>query len=268
MGLFFLTPGRLRAPEILLHPVGARLLRRVLIPTTVAVLTDADGRAVLVDAGFSRREIEDPRRSLGLAYGLTFPLVGTTADSAASQLEARGISPAAVDTIVATHLHLDHVGAFVDFPNAEIVAPAAEFASARDRGQLGGYVHIHPILRSGRARPVLYEAGGSHGFLRHKDLLGDGRVLLLDARGHTAGSTAVLLRDPETGRSALMAGDAAYTAAEYRLARMCRLMKLAGLREDWIRATWGALLDFETQHPTIPVVPSHDPDVYAGLPHR
>jgi len=182
-------------------------------------------------------------------------------------LRGRGIGADQVVAIVATHLHLDHIGAFVDFPNAEVVAPATEFASGRTRGQLGGYVHLPGILRSGRARPILFERPGRHGFPGCFDLFGDGNVVLLDARGHTAGSAAVLLRDPESGRQTLMAGDAAYTGAEFRLARMSLLMSRVGFHRDWVRETWALLNEFERSHPSIPVVLSHDAEMYGGLCH-
>lgn len=257
----------MRTPEGVLR-AGGSLFRQVLIPTTVAVLTDGkpDGDVVLVDAGFSREEIESPRK-LGIPHGLITHMVGTGADAVCSQLARLDIAADRVKAIVATHLHMDHVGAFVDFPNAEIIAPAAEFADARARGSLAGYIHINGILRSGRARPIRFEGGWERGFPRHTDLFGDGRVVLLDARGHTAGSVCVLLTDPEDDRSVLMAGDTAYTPAEYRLARFSRLMKSVGWDFDRVRATWGALLEFEDTWPEIPVVLSHDPEVFDRLVH-
>ena len=266
MGLFFITPGRIKAPEFMLRP-DARSLKSLLIPTTVAVLVGPDGDVTLVDAGFSQAEMEDPLGTLGPLHAAINTIEATMADSAVAQLARREITADRVTTIVATHLHLDHVGAYVDFPNAELVAPAAEFASARERGTLAGYVHTNSILRTGRARPFLFSGDRAHGFPRHHDLFGDGRVVLLDARGHTAGSVAVLLTDADSGRTVLMAGDAAYTGAEYRLARMSRLMKAVGFDHERIRATWGALYDFELNNPEITVVPSHDPEVFEGLRH-
>ncbi len=230
MGLSFITPGRIRSPEIMIRP-DSFTASTLLIPMTVAVLERPNGDVVLVDCGFSRAELEDPGRQLGF-HALITTVVGTPADCAASQLQARGIEASQVTHIVATHLHLDHIGG--DFPNAEIVAPAAEFSSGQQRGTLAGYIHVSRLLRTGRARPILWAGEGAFGFPRHFDLFGDGTVVLLDARGHTAGSAAVLLTDGDD--SVLMAGDAAYSGAEYRLARFSRLMKWVGWDPDKIRS--------------------------------
>jgi N-acyl homoserine lactone hydrolase len=266
MGLFFITPGRIRAPEFMLL-TDVLSLRQRLIPTTIAVLERPNGDVVLVDAGFSRAEMEAPRKHLGLLHGTLTQFVGTPDHCAATQLMSRGIAPSRVTTIIATHMHLDHIGGYVDFPNAEVVAPAAEFSSAKLRGSMAGYIHTDAILQSGRARPLMFAGDRHRGFPRHADLFDDGCVILLDAKGHTAGSCAVLLTDSD-GASVLMAGDTAYTGAEYRLARFSRLMISVGWDRDWIRATWGALADFELNNPEIPVVCSHDEEAFVGVCER
>ena len=241
-------------PELAFH----RRLRakRLLVPTAVGVLTREDGSVVLFDVGFSRAELDDPKTNLGLVRSALFKVEGTGADSAVSQLARMGIGAERVTTIVATHLHLDHIGGFVDFPNAEIVAPAAEFASGRERGMLGGYAHVTGLMRSGRARPVMLRDVITHAFPRFLDLFEDGTVLLLDARGHTAGSVAILVTRPDDGQ-VLMIGDAAYTSQELASRRSSPLARLFAFNQEWLRATWGRIAAFERQNPEVPVVPSH-----------
>jgi glyoxylase-like metal-dependent hydrolase (beta-lactamase superfamily II) len=280
--VFFLTCGALRVPTRLMRPRGGK--RRGLashdIPLTVAVIRRADGRVVLVDAALARAEMDAPVKHLG---GLNGPLMrlrptggGDPAAirprAIADQLAWFGIEPGEVVAIVATHLHVDHVGGFADFPNAEIVTVDAEIEAAARGGAARGFVHTEQLRRSGRLRPVRLEPPGRHGFPAHLDLFGDGRVLLLDARGHTAGSVAVHLTDPTDprpgGAAALMAGDAAYHHLEYRTGRKSGLARLVTFRDDWLRATWGHLLAFERAHPDIPVVLSHDMETFEALPHR
>ena len=264
MSVRFLTPGRMLTPNVALQP--GKLFGATLIPTTVGVMRRDDSKVVLVDVGFSQDELLDPAGRLGRLQSLFFGLRGTREDSAVAQLARAGIAATDVVAIVATHLHTDHVGGFCDFPNAEIVAPAAEYASARARGKLRGYLHIGPIVQCGRARPVRLHGEGRHGFPAHLDLFGDGRVLLLDARGHTAGSLAVLLTDPGTGQAHLMAGDAAYSPGEYREGRQSPLARITAFRDDWLRATWGRLGAFGDAHPETPIVLSHDAEAFSHLP--
>lgn len=226
-------------------------------PMLIGVVERDDGGVVLIDAGLSAAELDAPLRALGPS-GAMFVLRGGSRASAAAQLAARGVAPGRVTHIVATHLHLDHIGAYVDFPNAEIVAPASEYAAARRLGTSGGYPHIEGILRSGRARPVLMGTSPRHGFPGYYDVFADKQVVLLDCRGHTAGSVAVLLSDPASGRSALHAGDAAYAAQEYQHNRVSPFARLTRFKEAWLRESWGHLRAFESAHPETPVVLSHD----------
>jgi len=252
------------SPDFALRNGGG--LGLVQIPTTVGVYERSNGDVVLVDVGMSRQEIDDPEFHFGPFRKYLFNVRESGAVCTAAQLSRRGINPESVTTIVATHLHADHVGGFVDFPNAEIVAPAAEFVGARKQGSIKGFLHVESILRSGRARPVLLEDGARFGFPHFLDLFGDGEVVLLDARGHTAGSVAVLITCPESGESVLMAGDAAYSPSEYRLGKKSPAMQFAGFRDEWIQQTWRNLAAFECNHPTTPIVLSHDMACFNHLP--
>jgi glyoxylase-like metal-dependent hydrolase (beta-lactamase superfamily II) len=263
--LIFLTAGFMKIPAGAFRPGGG--WSWTVIPMTVAVIRREDGKYVLVDCGFSRAEIERPAEAFGFVRQYAFRLDRRREPprAVADQLQERGIDPADVAAIVPTHLHLDHVGGFVDFPNAEIVSREEELTSGRERGKNAGFIHMKGIDASGRARAVQLKDEERHGFPAHLDLFGDGRVVLLDARGHTAGSVAVLLTDPEDGRSALMAGDAAYHRDEIRTGRMSPMARYTAFRKEWLRATWGRLRDFESAHPETPVVLAHDLDCFRHL---
>ncbi len=80
-----------------------------------AFLVQSGGRTILVDAG---------------AGGKAYPTLGRLADSMA----AAGVQPGEVDTVLMTHLHIDHWGGLTNnagaaaFPGAELLVPAAEAA--------------------------------------------------------------------------------------------------------------------------------------------
>lgn len=227
---------------------------------TSAVLRRSNGDLVVVDGGFSREEMSPASRRLAAWQRQLLLARGGVEQSAVAQMEAAGLDPARVTHVIGTHLHLDHIGAYADFPNAQVIATEAEFSSGRSRGVLSGYLHIDDIESSGRARPVSLLTEKRGGFPAHLDLFGDGQVVLMDTRGHSAGSVAVLLVDPESGRRCLMAGDAAYSRAEYRSGKKPLLQRFVSFSDDWLRASWRHLRDFETHHPDTPVILSHVPE--------
>lgn len=71
---------------------------------------------VVIDTGFSREAGERRGRVLGL--------------SAAGAVRAVGLDPAAVRTVVLSHLHYDHAGNVNDFPDAQVLLQKAELEYA------------------------------------------------------------------------------------------------------------------------------------------
>jgi N-acyl homoserine lactone hydrolase len=172
-----------------------------------------------------------------------------------------------VKTIIATHMHLDHVGGVIDFPNAEVVCSDVELSAARVRPVAPGYRPAD--IETARLRPVFLGAGPSYGFPASFDLFGDGEVVLLDAHGHTAGLVAVAIRARDAGRCYVHIGDAAYQTWEWGLspAGPCAISRATAWRMDLLRLRYASLRDCEADPRKPILVPSHDADVFARLPH-
>ena len=261
---FFLTSGRLRAPGFAFaeRPLKS-LLGGLSLSNTVAVHLRENGDVVLVDTGFSEAIFADPRRTLGLAQAR---VLGVTKGehAIAKQLEALGIGRSRVTTVVATHLHRDHVSGVVDFPNAELVCGTRELDAFR-RKRAPGY-DPRDLERNGRLRPIVLAGGPSYGFPTSLDLLGDGTVVLLDAPGHTSGSIAVALR----GRSGTFVhvGDAVYRSWEYArtLAAPSLLAQMTAHDRRALSRTYRFIRACEADPRRPVIVPSHDEVVFAALP--
>ncbi len=102
-------------------------------PEVFAALPEAERDALLAAAGESeiRTEfncflLEQPGAAPVLIDAGCGPLFGDKGGALAGQLADRGIAPEAVEKVIFTHLHRDHVGGALDgdaavFPNAEII---------------------------------------------------------------------------------------------------------------------------------------------------
>jgi len=262
--VFFLTCGVFVAPAPVVLPFGQRPLSTVKLSNTVAVAVRADGDLVLVDAGWSSVTCASPTRSLGRLQTLGLGLRVRSEDSIAVQLRRLGYEADRVRAIFATHLHLDHVGGVEDFPNAEVIVSQAEL-KAYWHARSPAY-RARDLARAGRIRAVALDQTPSYGFPGSADPFGDGRVVMLDASGHTPGSVAVALRGPR--RTFVHVGDAVYQRWEYGSATKGGGLLSATLARS--RAGFARTLDSlraceaDPRRPTL--VPSHDAEVFAGLP--
>jgi glyoxylase-like metal-dependent hydrolase (beta-lactamase superfamily II) len=163
------------------------------------------GRTVLVDAG------------VGNGKNRPNPIFTDRDDDWFAALGRAGVPPDEVDTVVFTHLHVDHVGfatrfdgsAWVPaFPNARHLTTAAELAywtgesAASDLARLGDYV--------GDSVLPLRDAGVLD--LVEPDLRICEEVRLVPAAGHTPGNVCVEVASE--GHRAVFAGDMVHHALQ------------------------------------------------------
>ena len=113
-------------------------------------------------------------------------------------LSEHGVRPADISIVINSHLHYDHCGNNRLFPNAAIVVQSRELQAAR---------------RPGYTVAAWFDYEGA----RITDVSGDAEILpgvrVMASYGHTPGHQSVLIDD--ASGPALIAAQAAYTAAEY-----------------------------------------------------
>ncbi|MGI5862138.1 MAG: MBL fold metallo-hydrolase [Myxococcales bacterium] len=264
--LFFLSCGGLRAPRGLVFPEPVWTPSTARLSLTVAVCVRDDGSLLLVDAGWSEAVCEDPVGQLGWARAKSMGLELRPEDAISIQLAELGFEPGQVKTIVATHLHFDHVTGVADFPNAEIVTTPDELQAFSGLSRDIGY-RARDLTMTERIRVVRMRQGARYGFSSSLDLFGDDEVVLLEADGHTPGHVAVALRGPQG--LFIHVGDAVYNEWELApdadrslLAKLFCADKAAMMRT---RARLRACRDDEAK-PVL--VPSHDSRVFESLAHR
>ncbi len=164
------------------------------------LLVEGPEGLVLVDTGFGRDDVRNPRQ-LALPFRATIRPSLEFGETAMSQVRERGLDPADVRHIVLTHLDVDHGGALPDFPAAEVHVWAREYEammrpSLRDRARYAlGRAHT-----AHGPRWATHEFGGDEwfGFESVRVLPdSDPEILLIPLPGHTLGHAGVALRRPD-----------------------------------------------------------------------
>jgi len=165
------------------------------IPLTVIVLT-INGRHVMIDAGSGNQW-------------------QPTAHGVLGTMQAAGIDPAAVSTILLSHFHPDHIFGLMEsgtnrpvFPDAELVVSAAEYRWWTEPGR----VEKLPAERRALAQRIntVFPTWRNFTLVEGDREVAPG-IHLLQAPGHTAGHAAFLV---DSGDHQLMvSNDAAYLPA-------------------------------------------------------
>lgn len=172
----------------------------------------------------------------------------------------RGIEPAAVETVLMTHLHLDHTSGMRRLPAARFWIARREWKAAHGRLAAASGVIAHHLPPQERVELVDADGGEPCGpFASTIDVFGDGSVRLVSTPGHTPGHMSVLVRTAKG--EALLAGDAAYTLHNVREQAIPLINADAGRYRDSL----AQLKAFADANPGAPLVPSHDADAYEAL---
>jgi glyoxylase-like metal-dependent hydrolase (beta-lactamase superfamily II) len=237
------------------------------VPVPAFLIHHPSAGPVLVDTGLHPSIASDPEANLGrLAASLTDPVM-TKGEDIPARLRARGIDPAAIGTVILTHLHVDHASAVSEFPAATFVVSKLEWEDATS-GLLPIFKYYRPqqFDYAFDFRTVDYEASSinSHStFGRSFDLFGDGSIVLVATPGHSAGHQSVVLR---TGVGPLViAGDAIFL--ENQIEPGADLAARTRDRHNYERSIRELAL-FHREHPSAMIVPGHDPAFFEKLSAR
>lgn len=174
-------------------------------------------------------------------------------------VEQIGGSP---DTVLLTHMHLDHIAGLLDFDGTtEVWTTAEEWRTARTSN-----VAFNPrrFQQAVRFKPVDVRAGQAQQQLEKPaiDVKGDGTIWYLSTPGHTPGSASVLVR--ATDQVWLFIGDIAWMDEHLEHAHRPKLVSLlvdGRPREQRVALEWARIV--KEQCPSINVVAAHEPRWYA-----
>ncbi|HXG18892.1 MAG TPA: hypothetical protein VNN62_07450 [Methylomirabilota bacterium] len=243
--------GEVRVPKKLVYHSGSFLDTLTLDVLVFAIEHPRQG-LILVGTGLSRGVAQGAKNYLGVfRTAIGSPTMAEEQDIL-SQLENAGFAAAKVKTIILPDLRFSHTGEVENFPAAQVVVSAEEYTAATEEEETAlslsdeydGVRHWRFIDFIG-AEPL-----GT--FQAHRDLFGDGSILVIDVTGATAGGMAVLVRLPHA--PVLLCGNLAWTAEQ---AQYVREPGVVFKREAWWEHAW-RLKKFAELAPELVVLPDHE----------
>jgi glyoxylase-like metal-dependent hydrolase (beta-lactamase superfamily II) len=170
------------------------------------------------------------------------------------QLRRHGVDPAAVQTVVLTHLHGDHMNGVGYFAPERIVVSDREYRAATEgwAGWLFRNVVRQPLPQPFAPRRVIFTDRPFGPFAQSYPLTVDGRVVLVPTPGHTFGHMSVVVVTDDVHY--FLAGDVTYSEAQLREGYLSgNVLDARGQR-----ASMEAIRRYAALHPTI-YLPAHDP---------
>lgn len=182
------------------------------VPCPIFYVEHPTAGKILIDTGIPAAVAHDPKAGLGRLASSLYALRAKPDQPLPARLRQLAIEPDGIDTVIMTHLHLDHAGGLQNLEGVTVVVAQREWRSAHgSRGLARGYLkrqfeHAHDY------QLIDYDQRSINSFAsfgRSFDLFGDGSIVLVSTPGHSSGHQSVVLR--MKSREVLLVGDASYT---------------------------------------------------------
>jgi glyoxylase-like metal-dependent hydrolase (beta-lactamase superfamily II) len=229
------------------RPLKARAL--------VALLVHPVFGNILFDTGYAPRFFSVTKPWPERIYALLTP-VTLAAEPLVVQLAGLGIGPSDIGLVILSHLHADHLGSLLDFPNTPIVMTKAAHDDFVGRNRITGLMHgylpaLLPKQLLANVRVVTDFNDAPLPVLgATKDLFNDGSLRLVPLPGHARGQVGLLCQT--AAGPILLAADGAWHSRSMR-----------DYREAV--ATIAKLHEFAKLSPETQVWPTHCPELTAAL---
>lgn len=239
-----------------------------MVPIHAFLIDHPDAGLILVDAGINRDMAHAHRQYYKRwAWRLLTEEDEYRLDRSqelATQVQRLGYCVDDIDTVVVTHMHEDHLGGLRTVSHAKVVLSL----DAWDAKNLGifswrKWSPSFEMAASGgtvtTAELITFSSGRFHGFDRSRDLLGDGRIVLLPTPGHADGHLSVLVQMDDY--ELLLTGDVLYTLRHLDVDQVRQIMP--GKRAQ--REQVGSIRRIQKLRETLPqmvILPTHDHTAY------
>jgi N-acyl homoserine lactone hydrolase len=211
-----------------------------------------DGRLFVVDTGETAGVRNVPFARFEVAREDELP----------GALTRAGLSLTAVDTVLLTHMHSDHMDGAVHV-GAPVLVHDRELSFSRTlAARVPQRLLRQPVPAGVKFQAMALDDGPFGAFERSHALTDDGRIVAVATAGHTPGHISVVCVDDD-GNHVLLAGDATDSVEQLRALRTDPVAPKPAVSI----ATMRTILAHAREHPTV-YLPSHDPESVARLGDR
>lgn len=210
--LHVFTTGKISLPGQLVYRDSSPLSPQSL-DIVVFVIEHPRRGLILVGTGLNHGFANGTEQYLGALPSSLSTLTMAKEQDILAQLKRAKLPESRVRHIILPDLRFDHAGELESFSSAQPIVASVEYNTAIE--QEGDVLYLsreYDDIRDWRF--IDFAGAGPLGTFRaHRDLFGDGSILLIDAAGATAGGLAVLVRLPT--RPVLICGNLAWTREQY-----------------------------------------------------
>jgi len=212
-----LEAGHCVHPEISSRRGGG--LRACEFPAIVTLLRHPLRGWMLFDTGYGQAFMDATRGLPESMYRWVTPVRWSPHQAIAAQLQARGLGPDDISTILVSHFHGDHVGALADFPAARIGCAKAAWDDLHGRSRLSALTkgllpalaprNLAHRLHFFEQAPAVRLAADLAPFGAGHDIFSDGSIYAVSLPGHAAGHFGVCFQAARGW--VFLVGDAAWS---------------------------------------------------------
>lgn len=231
--------------------LGRRKSLRIWLPVYAYLIEHPKG-LVLFDTGWHRDVRRNQKKHMSFKLNVASKARLNEGEAVDEQLLSRGIKPEDLDYVILSHMDVDHVSGIEMVKNAKNILTSKEELNAANKGALRYSKRLWENVEIKGFEMKESEYGP---YNRAFDIFGDGKVLIVDASGHTDGNSVALIRDNE--KFVLLTGDCGYAKDSWEK------LRIPGPVEDsekmieslkWVR-------EMAHKDECIEVLATHDPDV-------
>ncbi|MEM9303100.1 MAG: MBL fold metallo-hydrolase [Pseudomonadota bacterium] len=182
----------------------------------------------------------------------------------AEALARAGVVPEALDAVILTHAHWDHVSGLDGLGKVTVKLTAAERRFLLDGGRTTALAR--GVIAQHDLETIAFNDGPYRGFERSHDYFGDGTLVLVSAPGRTPGSLIAFVALPD-GRQAVLIGDIAWQleGIELPVERPAPLQAMVDADPLANRQLLVTLHRLHMSDPRVVIVPAHDARGWAEL---